>query len=228
MKNYILASISDATSARRKVNVNHIDMTHVYKKGSIMKHVLIGAISLVFLCTSPSAAAQDRWSLVVRGAANFATQDLGDADLDTGFGFEGTVAYRFMPHLAAYAGWGWNHFPAEQSFSGKDVDFEETGYTFGLQFMHPFGTSAIQYLIGAGGIYNHIEAENNDGDNIGDSDHGFGWQIEAGLSIPLGERWHVMPDLRYRSLSSDISVADSETTVDLNYLSAGVRISFSF
>jgi len=193
-----------------------------------MKPVLIGVISLVIVCISLSVGAQDRWSLAIGSGAAFATQDLGDADLDTGFGFEGTVVYRFMPHLAAYAGWGWSQFSADQSFAGTDVDFEESGYTFGLQFIHPFGTSKIDYLIRAGGVFNHIEAENTEGDIVGDSEHGLGWQIDAGLAIPLGSRWQVTPGVRYRALSSDIDMDDAETAVDLTYLSAGVGVSWSF
>jgi opacity protein-like surface antigen len=166
--------------------------------------------------------------LEIRGGTAFPTQKLGGADLDTGFGFEGSVAYRLMPHLAGYAGWGWNQFSAERSFAGADVDFEETGYTFGLQFVHPFGMSKIHYALRAGGIFNHIEAENTDGDIVGDSDHGFGWQIDAGLEIPFGDRWQVKPGVRYRALSSNIDVDNTETAVDLNYLSVGAGLSWSF
>lgn len=199
------------------------------------KYVLIGIVSLVILWTANRTAAQnawqmqDRWNIEFRGAAAFPTQEIVDGtDLDTGVGFEGTIAYRFMPHLAVYTGWGWNHFSAGQSFVGSDIDFEETGYTFGLQFIHPLGMSNIHYMIRGGGIYNHLEAEDNDGDNVGDSDHEFGWQVEAGLSIPLGERWHIMPGVRYHSLSNDFDVDGSETSVDLNYVSAGVGVAWTF
>ena len=102
-------------------------------------------------------AAQGKFSFELRGGVSVATQDLGDADLNTGFGFEGILDYRFMPHLGAYVGWGWNRFSAEKSFAGQDVDFEETGYPFGLQFNHPIGSSSLAYYIRGGGIYNHIE-----------------------------------------------------------------------
>jgi hypothetical protein len=49
------------------------------------------------------------------------TVDLGDADLDTGYGFKGTAAFRFISHLAAHAGWGWNQFFADLSFAGGNV-----------------------------------------------------------------------------------------------------------
>jgi hypothetical protein len=204
--------------------------THYYKKGALMKQIQIwiGLISLVLLLTTTTVEAQDRWNLAIRGGAAFPTQDLNDTDLDTGFGFEGTVTYRFMPHLAAYAGWGWNQFSADQSFAGTDVDFEETGYTFGLQFMHPFGTSKLSYVLQAGGLFNHLEVENNDGEIIADSEHQLGWQLGAGLAIPLGSRWHLLPSVRYQSLPGDLEGTDINTSVDLDYLSVGIDVSWSF
>ena len=112
---------------------------------------------IILLMITHTTVAQKKWSFEVRPGANFATKDLGDANLKTGFGIEGTFAYKFMPHLGAYAGWGWNKFSADQSFAGSKMDFEETGYCFGLQFVHPFKNSAVSYMIKGGGTYNHIE-----------------------------------------------------------------------
>jgi len=197
-----------------------------------MKNVQTAVIGLVILFTFHTVDAQSRLSLHINSGAAFATQKLGDADLSTGFGFEGTVAYRFMPHLATYAGWSWNQFSADQSFAGANVHFEDSGLVFGLLFIHPLAGSKFSYLIQAGGIYNQIKAENDDdeikADIIAKSTHGLGWQIGAGLVIPIGERWNLMTSVRYRSLSREIEVADVKTAVDLNYVSAGVGLSWSF
>lgn len=185
-------------------------------------------IGLFMFLASPIVMAQEHWSLEIRPDVAFPTQELGDADLSTGFGIDGMVAYLFMPHLSAYAGWGWHQFSADQSFAGTNIEFEETGYTFGLQFIHPIGETKLNYLARAGGIINHIEAENSDGDIIADTGHGLGWQIEAGLVVPLSDRWQVLPSVRYRSLSRDMEVGETSTAVDLSYLSVGVGISWSF
>jgi hypothetical protein len=185
-------------------------------------------LGITVLFISNVAVAQNKWSITFRPGVNFPTKDLGDADLKTGFGLEGTVAYRFMPHLGVYAGWSWNKFSAEQSFAGTDTDFEETGYSYGLQFIHPIGSSKVNYLLRGGGLYNHIETENKEGDIIADSGHGFGWDIETGVSIPLGERWQFAPGIRYRALSRDIEIGTTKTPVDLNYISVGVGLSWAF
>lgn len=193
-----------------------------------MKKLLIMITALTFFVLFNQSYAQDKWSLELRQGFDFATKDISNADLGTGFGAELTIAYRFMSHIAAYAGWSWNHFSVDQSFAGPDANFEETGYTLGIQFIHPIGESTINYLVRLGGTYNHIEIENNNGDVIMDSGHGFGWQAETGLVIPLGERFSLLPSVRYRSLNRDIDINNISTSVDLNYLSVGVGLSWSF
>lgn len=193
-----------------------------------MKKLLLITVTLALIFAINQSIAQDRWSLELRPGVNYATQDISDADLGLGFGAELTVAYRFMSHLAAYAGWSYNNFAVDQSFAGTDASFEETGYTFGLQFIHPIGDLDIKYLLRAGGTYNHIEIENNDGDITIDSGHGLGWQAEAGLVIPLSEKFSLLPSIRYRSLNREISINNTTTPVNLNYFSAGVGLSWAF
>ncbi len=193
-----------------------------------MKKLLLTIVALTLLTVFNQSRAQDKWSLELRPGVNYATQDIADANLELGFGTELTIAYRFMPHLAAYAGWSYNNFAVDQSFAGTDASFEETGYTFGFQLIHPIGESTLSYLVRVGGTYNHIEIENNDGDIIIDSGHGLGWQAEAGLVIPLNERFSLLPSVRYRSLNRDIKIENVSTSVDLNYLSVGVGLSWSF
>jgi hypothetical protein len=190
--------------------------------------IIIVIISGIFIIASFTAVAQKKMSFEFRTGIDFATKHLGDTKLKTGFGFEGAFAYKFMPHLAAYAGWSWNKFDASKSFADNDVNFEETGYSFGLQFMHPVAASKISYFIKGGGIYNHIETENSNGKTINDTGHGLGWQLGGGIAIPLGERWLLIPEARYRSLSRDINIGEVKTPVDLNYISPSLGISFSF
>lgn len=191
-----------------------------------MKQIKIIILSILFLALCTTLQAQNKWSAEFRPGINFPTEDLGESNIETGFGFEFTVSYRFMEHLHAYAGWGYNTFSIEDS----DVDFDETGYTFGLQFIHPLGTSKdLSYLLRVGAIYNHLELENGDGDLIDDSGHGLGWQIEAGLDYVMGDNWSLRPSLRYRSLSRDLEVLENQTIgVDLNYLSFGLGVTKSF
>jgi opacity protein-like surface antigen len=192
-----------------------------------LKVLFAAVLSIIAIQTNN---AQDNWSVELRPGINFATGDLADAELKTGFGAELAVSYNFMEHLGAYVGWGWNKFTSDSpSFAGSgDTDFEETGYTFGLQFIHPINNSSTSYLIRAGGIYNHIEAENSMGDITADSGHGLGWEIGAGIQAELGSNWNLRPQLGYRALSRDIEIGSATTDVDLNYFSIGVGIAKVF
>ncbi len=193
-----------------------------------MKIIKNSVLWLILLLFSTISFSQNNWSAEFRPGLNFATQDIEEADLDIGFGFEVTVAYRFMPHLAGYVGWGWNQFRAEDSFAGMNTDFEETGYTFGLQFIHPITETSISYMIRAGAIYNHIEIENNNGGISADTGHGFGWQVGLGLEMKLDDNWSLRPELRYRSLSRALEIDTINTDLDLSYIAIGVGISRVF
>jgi hypothetical protein len=183
----------------------------------------IAVSSLVLL--SISTQAQDaRWAVELRPGANLATQQLAGVDIKPGFGAEATIAYRFMEHLGIYAGWGWNQFTPDIENAGH---YEETGYTFGLRFQHPINDK-LDYMISVGSVYNHLELEDTDGNLYGDTGHGFGWQAEAGVAIPLGERWRLTPGIRYRSLSRDLTVGEQTTQLDLTYLSLGVGVAITF
>lgn len=193
-----------------------------------MKRLLIVLFTTVFLLASHSAIAQDRFGVELRIGPEFATQDFGDATLNTGFGSELVFSYRFYSDLAVYGGWGYSRSTIDgTSFLGGDADVEETGYTFGLQFIRSV-RAQYGYFVRVGGVYNHIEIENDAGDLTADSGHGLGWQIGAGPALTVGRHWTVMPSLRYRALSRDIEIEGVTTDVDRTYLSVGVGLMRTF
>ncbi|MFO7655656.1 MAG: outer membrane beta-barrel protein [Bacteroidales bacterium] len=185
----------------------------------------------MFVLLSLSSLAQEsetRFGFELNSGISLATKKIDGASLNPGFGFEGTLHYRFMPHLGAYAGWGWNRFGADESFAGNDVCFEETGYVFGLNFKHPIGTSKLAYYVRAGGLYNHIETENADGEIINDSKHGFGYQLASGIDISLGKNWSLTPGFKFNSLSRDTEYEGIVKQLDYQYISARIGITKMF
>ncbi|MEQ8714329.1 MAG: porin family protein [Cyclobacteriaceae bacterium] len=184
--------------------------------------VALAIIGIGVFISSSQAVAQDRWSIELRPGVHYATQNLGDADIDLGFGFDVLLKYRFAEYMSIYGGWGWNMFSSKDSFAGTSGNFEETGYTYGLQFLYPLKDSRTSILARAGALHDHIEVENDEGDIIADSGHGFGWQLEAGLAFALGERWTVLPSVRYHYLSREISLNSVKVDADLSYVSLGV------
>lgn len=184
---------------------------------------------IALLVTPAVAQGQDRWGFDLRAGAALATADLGDADLDIGFGFEGTLMVRTMEHLFAYAGWDWHGFSADQSFAGTDIDFEETGYAFGLLFEHPLTDGVYPAIqLRAGGTASHIEVEDDAGAIIADSGHGVGWEAGAGLALSMGATWRITPGVRFRSLSRDLEIGTVTTPVDLRYVALEIGFSRLF
>ena len=190
-----------------------------------MKQIKRIMLIILFIVICSTSDAQNKWSIEFRPDINFPSEDFGDSKIKTGYGFELTGSYYFMEHLSAYVGWSYNTFIIEDS----NFDIDETGYTFGLQFIYPFGKSeSLSYLLRAGATYNHIEIKDNYGDTISDTGHGLGYQIEAGLNYYLGLNFDLRPTLRYRVLSRDVSTENTTLNIDLNYLSFGLGIAKSF
>jgi opacity protein-like surface antigen len=137
-------------------------------------------------------------------------------------------------HLLAYAGWEWHHFATDNLIASQELDVEETGYTFGLRFEHPLrgessaDGSALGYWLRAGGTVNHIEIENDDGDIVADTDHGLGWEVGGGLTIPLRDRLALTPGVRYRALSRDLALGQTTRSVSLRYVTATVGLTIAF
>jgi hypothetical protein len=185
---------------------------------------------MCLMMASVPAHADRRFALELRVGAG-PSEDPNNAALDPGLGFEVLVEYRLMRHLLGYGGWDWHHFGSEQSFAGADMDFEETGYAFGLRFEHPFGGetgAGPAWWVRGGATVNHIEIENTSGDIVADTGHGFGWEAGAGMTFHIGERWNLTPGLRYRALSRDLTVSGTTSTMDLRYTLVEIGIARSF
>lgn len=180
------------------------------------------------LLVSFSVKSQEKWSVEFRPGLNFPTVDLGNIDAKIGFGFEITGAYKVMPHLSVYAGWGWNEFKGEDNLLGEDITFQESGYTFGFQIVRPIGTSVFSYVGSAGGIYNHIELENKYDEMNTTTGYGWGWQVALGVDYEFASNLSLRPTLRYRSLSRDLEIANVSTEIKLNYISFGIGLVWEF
>lgn len=189
------------------------------KKASVL-------LALSSLVLAVPALAQGPWSLELRGGAALPTADLGESELDTGYGFELTGAYRFMPHLEAYAGWDWMHFATSGDAPNQDV--EETGYALGLRFLHPIGQGRFSWFARAGATINHLEVEDSGGEIVADSKHGLGWECGLGAGIAFDPAWLITPGVRYRSTTRDLDSSGESTSVSLRYLAVEVGVTRRF
>jgi hypothetical protein len=184
-------------------------------------------VALMFAVGAGAAQAQGPFGLELRGGGALPTADLGDASLSAGFGFGIAGSYRLLPHLGAYVGWDWHRMATDRAFLGDDYDVEDTGYAFGMQFQHPL-VRGIGGWARAGGLYNHIELEDDEGTIVADSGHELGWELGGGFSIPLGQRLALTPGARYRTFSATLEVDQVDVPVDLSYVALEVGLTWTF
>lgn len=167
------------------------------------KVLLALLMSALFTIGSQAQENEKRFGFEFSTGVAMATQKVADATLNPGFGYEGIFHYRFMPNLGVYGGWGWNRLGAEESFAGENGSFEETAYVLGLQINLPVAETGNSWYLRAGGLYGHIEVENNKGDVIHDTGHGMGWQLAGGFNLALGNNWSLTPGVKFNALKRD-------------------------
>jgi opacity protein-like surface antigen len=192
------------------------------------KVLLTLALLSVLSLTGSSQDGSRKFGFEFTGGLSMATRKIESGSLRNGAGFEGVFHYSFLSHTGVYAGWGWNRFNSESSFAGEMKDFEETGYVFGLQFKHPIDGLKASYYLRAGGLYNHIEIENTEGDIIYDTKHGFGLQLAAGVNIPLGSSWDLTTGIKYHRLPKEIDFEETSEKMNFNYLSVRLGLLWKF
>jgi hypothetical protein len=81
----------------------------------LTKELLTTLVSTVLFLGASPVIVQDWFGDGLRVGPDFATQDLGDANLDTGFGSEVVLSYRFLSHLGAYGEWGYGRASIHRS-----------------------------------------------------------------------------------------------------------------
>jgi hypothetical protein len=186
-----------------------------------------GLMMLAFLLIFAKSYSQDdksRFGFELNSGVSLATSELGHFKLKPGIGFEGMFHYNFAANWGVYVGWGWNKLTSKDKLNDYKPDFEETGYVFGLQFKHPIGELPLKYYIRTGGLYNHIEVEDSNGNIVEDTGHGLGWQIAGGLEINLSPRCSLVPGFRYNSLSRTSKHPEIMDDMKLKYISLRVGI----
>lgn len=180
------------------------------------------------LSTTVDAQEKDKkFTFEISGGPSFPTKEFVEG-IKTGFGFECTFQYRFLPHTGVYGGWGANWLSTESSNSVNNMDYEETGYVLGLDFRHPIGDSKLAYYVRAGALYNHIESENADGEILDDTKHGAGLQLAGGLDVNLGKNWSLTPGIKFNYLSRNTNLEGVQNQLDYQYISTRVGIAKKF
>lgn len=169
-----------------------------------MKYLKILLIATLLMSVSSTALTYDKVALELNSKINFTTEDIAGIDVETGYGVEFALSYNFMEQLGVYAGWGWDQYVYEASRVNTGFVFDEMGYTFGLLFNRPIGSSReLSYLVKAGGIYKkvNVEVESSISNDI---DSEIGWELGLGIQYEFAESWLLRPMVSYHSLINTV------------------------
>ena len=185
-------------------------------------------VCLTFFTTEMISVAQSRFSAEFRPGFNIPTAELGEEELGLGFGFEVKTAYRIMPHLKAYGGWGWNSFKTDSEEMIDDLELTESSFTFGFELQLPVADPPVTYFVYGGGVLGQLKIEDMGNTINTSSEYGLGWQLGGGVEFKLTDYWSLKPDARYRSLSRDFMIATIPLEVDMNYFAVGLGVMGNF
>lgn len=194
----------------------------------MMKTIKIFSLFVLIILITQTLTAQKNFAFDLRGGVNVATEDFGDADLNTGCGLDVQFMYLPVSHFGVFAGWTYNNTDTDRTFVGNNVEYEENGFMGGIEFNYPVFTPEIGLFIRGGALYNKLEVNDADGDLLRETDHEWGWQTAAGVDVKLGDMLHILPTVKFNSLTTEMLDESGMNDANLRYLSYGLGVRMMF
>ena len=160
-------------------------------------------------------------SVEVRGDAAFPVGDFADGNVENGLGFTASASLQLVPGFGAYGSYSRNEF----SLDGSESDVLDQGWAAGLTASLGGAPGRATPFVGAGLLFHELEV---DGVEQGDAKMGF--EVGAGIAVPLGRRIRVTPAVGYRQYNVESTALGGLLASDSNvsYLTAGVGLNISF
>ena len=162
----------------------------------------------------------------VRGGAGIPIGDFEDG-AGTGWIVGGTVRYLFSPGFEGYAGYDYASFPGEDTDPDLDFDIRDHGLRLGVRAdIRPAGAPAIAPWLESGLMVNRTSVSASSGNASGsiDADWALGFELGAGVSVPLGARAALTPGVRYRNHKADFGEELGSTTVSYFAVDVGIHV----
>ena len=177
-------------------------------RSHLLALALAGLTAAAGIVPSAAAAQDSRFSVELRGSLNRPLGDFGDADgleADGEASLAGDLFIHLNDNLSVYGGYAREMFGCESCTD--DEGFHASGFEGGVKLMANRQGRILPWLRG-GLIAQELTADFSEGEVS--SDTGIGFQIAAGVDIPLGEVLSFSPALRYQTFDADFDVVDSE------------------
>ena len=195
---------------------------------------LIGMFGFVPLLTGgATASAQLPISLSARTGETKVSS--GGSSGARGWSFDLVAAYRINPRLSAYLVSGATELGAHRDVESVDLSVYATsgGVSMLVGPLNP-GRPAPWVRAGAG---TYSLSANRESPRIDEQSRArLGFDLGAGIAIPLSPQWHVTPALRFAWFTPDIrfqEIVGSDTVVsygveEVSYLTVDIGLTYSF
>jgi hypothetical protein len=194
-----------------------------------MKKAFVGILSaLSLVAVAPRAHAQIPLSIDVRGGAALPQGDLGDdaaLAADMGWGFEGSVGLALTPMFSLYGGGSRYVYERGGDDTATDGEFVDQGFHAGAK------VSLAPMLMGAspwvrGGVIFHDLEQDDAGATEEDTSTEAGFEVGAGLEIPLGQVLSFTPGARYHSYRQNSDSLGDELNISAWSIEFGGTLRF--
>lgn len=187
-----------------------------------MRKIVLGAAVLAAMMGSGSVNAQIPFAVEGRVDAAFPMGEMKER-AENGVGFGAGAAVRVSGNLAVYGSY------SRTQFEMSGFDAADQGFAVGLTIAIP-SEGAMQPWIGAGMLLHSLDFDDAD---VHDQEEDPGFELGAGMAIPIAPRVRLTPAVGYRQwktqysylLGGDVLMIED---FPVQYLSAGVGLSFAF
>jgi hypothetical protein len=173
---------------------------------------VLAALSVLGVAGTASAQSRIPLSVEIRGDAAIPTGDFADG-IENGIGFTGSAALQLVPGFGVYGSYSRTNF----SIDGAEDDVLDQGYSAGLTASLGGGSGRATPYVAAGLLFHELEVEETE---VGDAKMGF--EVGAGIAIPLGQRIRITPAVGYRQYNVEGLSLGGIVNTDMNvsYLNA--------
>jgi hypothetical protein len=151
------------------------------------------ALALAAVCLGQARVASAQMGVSAEGrlGVTFPVGELADAGAEAGLGFGAELMLTLQRNLTAYVGWSRHGFSCDAECSlGHDV--RSAGFGAGLKYILPSPRDAL--LWGRAGVVGHQLST-----SAGVGDRNVGFELGAGMDVPVAQRLFVVPHLGFIS-----------------------------
>lgn len=168
------------------------------------------ALLVCALMTGAAARAESQPIPIGIGAYIGGASPRGDwvesQDVETGWGYGGTLSFRVLPFLGLYAGWDRYRFGFgdQDELAGVETTLADSGLRAGAEVTIPLAIPVAPFVMG-GGYYGNTEFEIIEGDTKTRFQGGddFGYEIAGGLNVTVGSLT-IRPLAGYRTRDAEL------------------------